>query len=152
MSDFKADDSHSLGRFKLVSRCFNEKDRTSAEILHAVNGLKSNDQQQALKGLIHMLKLAQLGKPFNQLVDSTTAHEAFEPFYCEITKRNETVWRYRHGDIRILFYYAANKVVLLAHILPKRRDRLSAKDMNQARQSVFEFLNASQLETGIKWI
>ena len=103
-------------------------------------------------GLKKLVKLAQLGKPFNQLADKKTVHEAFDSFYCELTKRNETVWRFRHGDIRILFYYAADKVVLLTHTLPKRADKLSLKDTNQAKQAVIEFLTASRSAAGLQWI
>ena len=117
-----------------------------------MSALESNDRRQAIKGLRHFLKLAQLGKPFNQLADSKTVHEAFEPFYCELTKKNETVWRFRRGDIRILFYYAADKVVLLAHTLPKRSDRLSEKDKQCARQAVIDFLTATRSKTGLQWI
>ena len=114
--------------------------------------MEMNDQRQALLGLKKMVKLAQLGKPFNQLTDKKTVHEAFDPFYCELTKRSETVWRFRHGDIRILFYYAVDKVVLLTHTLPKRTDKLSLKDINQAKQAVIEFLTASRSAAGLQWI
>lgn len=114
--------------------------------------MDKSDQRQALLGLKKLAKLAQLGKPFNQLADKKTVHEAFDSFYCELTKRNETVWRFRHGDIRILFYYAADKVVLLTHTLPKRTDKLSLKDINQAKQAVIEFLTASRSVAGLQWI
>lgn len=139
------------GRFRPVSLC-TEPTRTSASIFGAVKALSGADQRAALKGLAHFVKLAQLGKPFNQLADEKAVHEAFEPFYCEITKRKESVWRYRHGDIRILFYYAAGKVVLLADALAKRKDKLSEKEKNKAKQAVLEFLEASQLEGGIQWV
>ncbi len=86
------------------------------------------------------------------MADKKTVHEAFDSFYCDLTKKNETVWRYRHGDIRILFYYAADKVVLLAHTLPKRSDKLSAKDVNLAKAAVIEFLTASRSAAGLQWI
>ena len=140
------------GRFKVVSPCADAKHRESAKVFEAVKDLQGNDQRQALLGLKMLLKLAQLGKPFNQLADKKTVHEAFESFYCGVTKKNETVWRYRHGDIRILFYYAADKVVLLAHTLPKRTDKLSAKDTNQAKQAVVDFLTASRSAAGLQWI
>lgn len=152
LSDFGLGDTLALARFKLVSRCADREQRASAEIFQAVKALESKDQKQALRGLMHLVKLAQLGKPFNQLADNKTVHEAFEPFYCEVTKRTETVWRYRHGDIRILFYYAADKLVLLTHTLPKRKDKLSTKDINLARQAVVDFLTASQSKAGIRWI
>jgi mRNA-degrading endonuclease RelE of RelBE toxin-antitoxin system len=152
INDFDVNAVPVLGRFKLVSRCMDQLQRGSAEVLQAVSALENNDQRRAIKGLEHLLKLAQLGKPFNQLADSKSVHEAFDPFYCDATKRNETVWRYRHGDIRILFYYAAEKVVLLAHTLPKRSDKLSEKDKNIARQAVIDFLTATRSKAGLQWI
>lgn len=152
VDDFEQGVLPEQGRFKVVSRCSDPKERRSAVVFEAVNGMEKNDQRQALAGLKYLLKLAQLGKPFSQLLDKKTVHEAFEPFYCELTKRNETVWRYRHGDIRILFYYAMDKVVLLAHTLPKRTDSLSAKEKNIARQAVIDFLEASRSEAGIQWV
>ena len=153
MSDFgDAGAVSAQGRFKLVSPCADAKRRESAKVFEAVNGLQGNDFRQAVQGLKMLLKLAQLGKPFNQLSDVKTVHEAFAPFYCDVTKKNETVWRYRHGDIRILFYYAADKVVLLTHTLPKRTDKLSAKDINQAKLAVVDFLTASRTAAGLQWI
>jgi len=152
VSDFEVGVVSAQGRFKVVSPCTDAKRRESAKVFEAVSGMGGNDRKQALAGLKMLLKLAQLGKPFNQLADPKAVHEAFEPFYCELTQRKETVWRYRHGDIRILFYYAADKVVLLAHTLPKRTDKLSAKDTNQAKAAVIDFLTASRSAAGLQWI
>jgi len=140
------------GRFRLVSACSDANRRESAVVFETVQGMQGNDQRQAVQGLKMLLKLAQLGKPFNQLADAKTVHEAFDPFFCDVTKKNETVWRYRHGDIRILFYYAVDKVVLLAHTLPKRKDKLSAKDIKLAKQAVVDFLTASRSAAGLQWI
>jgi len=65
LSDFGLGDTLALARFKLVSRCSDREQRASAEIFQTVKGLESNDRKQALKGLRHLVKLAQLGKPFN---------------------------------------------------------------------------------------
>lgn len=152
VGDFEAGVVSAQGRFKVVSPCMDAKRRESAKVFEAVDGMQGNDQRQAMLGLKMLVKLAQLGKPFNQLADKKAVHEAFDSFYCEVTKKNETVWRYRHGDIRILFYYAADKVVLLAHTLPKRTDKLSAKDINQAKQAVVDFLTAYRSAAGLQWI
>ena len=152
VSDFEAGVVSAQGRFKLVSPCVDRARRDSAKVFEAVFAMDKSDQRQALLGLKKLAKLAQLGKPFNQLADKKTVHEAFDSFYCELTKRNETVWRFRHGDIRILFYYAADKVVLSTHTLPKRTDKLSLKDINQAKQAVIEFLTASRSAAGLQWI
>ena len=121
-------------------------------MFETIQGMQGNDKKQALLGLKKLLKLAQLGKPFNQIADAKTVHEAFDSFFCDVTQKNETVWRYRHNDIRILFYYAADKVVLLAHTLPKRSNRLSAKDIKLAKQAVIDFLTASRSAAGLQWI
>lgn len=152
VSDFDAGAVSAQGRFKVVSPCADPEHRESAKVFEVVKGMQGTDQRQALLGLKMLLKLAQLGRPFNQLADKKTVHEAFDSFYCDLTKKNETVWRYRHGDIRILFYYAADKVVLLAHTLPKRSDKLSAKDVNLAKAAVIEFLTASRSAAGLQWI
>lgn len=140
------------GRFRPVSFCSDGERRESAVIFEALQALKANDQKAAFKGLRHFVKLAQLGKPFDQLVDKKTVHEAFEPFFCDVTQKEETVWRYRHGDIRILFYYASGKVVLLSDVLAKRSDKLSEKEKYKAKQAVKAFLEASRSEDGIRWI
>jgi mRNA-degrading endonuclease RelE of RelBE toxin-antitoxin system len=152
VDDFEPGALPAQGRFKVVSPCSDPTQRSSAAVLEAVQGMEKSDQRQALAGLKYLLKLAQLGKPFGQLMDKKAVHEAFEPFYCELTKRDETVWRYRHGDIRILFYYAVDKVLLLANTLPKRTDKLSAKEKNIAKQAVLVFLEASRSEAGIQWV
>ena len=152
LSDFEAGVASAQARLKVVSPCTDSQSRASAKVFEAVKGMQGNDQRQALAGLKMLLKLAQFGKPFNQLADKKTVHEACDPFYCGVTKKNETVWRYRHGDIRILFYYGADKVVLLAHTLPKRTDKLSAKDTNQAKQAVVDVLTASRSAAGLQWI
>lgn len=139
------------GRFRPVSLCA-EATRESARVLEAVNALSAADRRAALKGLAHFVKLAQLGKPFNQLVDEKAVHEAFEPFYCKVSRQKETVWRYRHGNIRILFYYASGKVVLLTDVLAKRKGKLSEKEQNKAQQAVVDFLEAAQTEGGIQWV
>lgn len=140
------------GRFKLVSLCTDAKRRESAAVFQAIKSLEHNDQRQALKGLKHFVKLAQLGQPFNQLADKGAVHEAFEPFYCDVSRKLETVWRYRHGDIRLLFYYAADKLVLLPHVLAKRRDGLSERDKQITRKAVIEFLTATCSEDGVQWV
>jgi mRNA-degrading endonuclease RelE of RelBE toxin-antitoxin system len=152
LSDFEAGMVSAQGRFRLVSACSDANRRESAVVFETVQGMQGNDQRQAVQGLKMLLKLAQLGKPFNQLADAKTVHEAFDPFFCDVTKKNETVWRYRHGDIRILFYYAVDKVVLMAHTLPKRTDKLSAKDIKLAKQAVVDFLTASRSAAGLQWI
>lgn len=152
VEDFDPGAKSEAGRFKVVSPCADPKSRFSAEVLSLMTAMEHNDQRQAVLGLKHFLKLAQMGRPLSQLVDESTVHEAFEPFYCSITKKYETVWRYRHGVIRILFYYSAGKVMLLAHALAKRKDKLTKKEMAEATKAVEDFLMALHSKAGLQWV
>ena len=75
--DFEAGGVLAQGRFKVVSACSDAKSRQTARVFEVVAGMGVNDQRKAVLGLRKLLKLAQLGKPFNQLVDKKTVHEAF---------------------------------------------------------------------------
>ena len=84
VSDFEPGAVPTPGRFKLVSPCAEPENRRSAAVLTAISALKSAaDQRQALAGLKHLLKVAQLGKPFNLLLDKDAVHEAFPAFFAK---------------------------------------------------------------------
>ncbi len=63
-------------------------------------------------------------------------------FFSPHTQSNEAIWRYRHGDIRVLFYYADGKAVLLNGLLAKRKDGYAAAELNAAEQAVNAYLAA----------
>lgn len=56
INDFGGNAVPVIGRFKLVSRCLDKLQRSSAEVLQAVMALENNDQRQAIKGLAHFAK------------------------------------------------------------------------------------------------
>jgi mRNA-degrading endonuclease RelE of RelBE toxin-antitoxin system len=158
LTEIRSDDfgkePHELApnRLKLVSQCSDPTDRGSATVFTSISKFEKADQRAAILGLAHFVKLAQMGSPFSELVDKKTVHEAFEAFHCTVTNKKEKVWRYRHGVIRILFYYAADRVVLLPTVLVKRTDKLSIKEIQFAQTSVVKFLEASQSSSGLQWV
>lgn len=128
------------GRYRVWSACA-EKDRESALVWNDIYQLGSKDRQSAIKGLLHFVKLAQVGQPLTSLMDKKRLHDV-HTFFSPHTQANETVWRYRHGDIRVLFYYADGKAVLLNGLLAKRKEGYSAAELNVAEQAINAYLAA----------
>lgn len=129
-------------RCKVSSRC-SSKDRDSALVWGQIQALKANDRAPAFKSLAYFVQIAQNGPPLTQHLDKKQVHEAHE-FASPISGKTEKVWRYRRGDIRILFYYADDSVLLLTDLLAKRADKLEQAVLNRAEQAVNEYLSAAK--------
>lgn len=129
-------------RCKVSSRCANSH-RDSALVWGQIEALKANDQEPAFKSLAYFVQIAQNGPPLTQHLDKKQVHEAHE-FVSPISGKAEKIWRYRRGDIRILFYYGNDSVLLLADVVAKRSDRLEPAVLNRAEQAVNEYLSANK--------
>lgn len=129
-------------RCKVSSRCAT-KDRDSALVWEQIQALKVNDQEPAFKSLAYFVQIAQNGPPLTQHLDKKQVHEAHE-FVSPVSGKTEKVWRYRRGDIRILFYYGHDGVLLLADLVAKRSDKLEKAVLNRAEQAVNEYLSAAK--------
>lgn len=140
-----------VGRYKSISRCPGPLRREDADIVKSILKLEPNERLLAVKAIKHFISLARFGKPLIQLVDEKKVHEAFKPFYCQASQKKETVWRYRRGDVRILFFYADGKIIFLTDIVIKRKDQLSTSEQKSAIRCVEDYLNA-ELSNSIKWI
>lgn len=136
-------------RWKVVTRCLGAS-RASAEAFTWVKSLGAADQRQALKALLYFVRVAQAGTPLAETLDKKRVHEAHQ-FFSQASGKQEKVWRYRDGDIRLLFYYGRDRLVLLTNALPKRTDKFSQAELNQAERAVDEFLVASQ-DKAIRWL
>lgn len=129
-------------RCKVSSRCA-IKDRDSALVWGQIEALKANDRAPAFKSLAYFVQIAQNGPPLTQHLDKKQVHEAHE-FVSPISGKTEKIWRYRRGDIRILFYYGNDSVLLLADLVAKRSDRLEPAVLNRAELAVNEYLSATK--------
>lgn len=119
------------------------RDRDSALVWEQIQALKVNDREPAFKSLAYFVQIAQNGPPLTQHLDKKQVHEAHE-FASPVSGKTEKVWRYRRGDIRILFYYGHDGVLLLADLVAKRSDKLEKAVLNRAEQAVNEYLSATQ--------
>jgi hypothetical protein len=137
-------------RFKVSSAC-PTGNANDAEIWSCIQALSSAlDQKTALQGLLYFVKVAQSGPPFTASFDKKTMHETHE-YISAVTGRLEKIWRYRRGDIRLLFVYAEDRVVLLCDALAKRKDQLSQAEKLAAERAVDAFLRAQQNHS-LTWV
>lgn len=133
------------GRFKVCSVC-QTADRDTAAVWPQIGALKQRDQEPAFKSLAYLVRIAQLGPPLTQHLDKKQVHEAHE-FVSAVSGKAEKVWRYRRSDIRILFYYANDQVVLVTEVVAKRSDKLDKATLNRAEQAVDMYLKAAKSKT-----
>lgn len=136
-------------RWKVAARCTAGR-RDSAEVRAWLGAMEGNDRRQALKGLVFLTKVAQAGEPLGAMLDKKKLHEA-HAFYCEVSGKKEKVWRFRSGDIRVLFYYGRDRLLLLSNVSPKRTDKYTQADLNQAEAAVREYLLALSGH-GVTWL
>lgn len=127
-------------RCRVSSPCVT-KDRDTAVVWAHIQALGANDRPAGLKSLAYFVQIAQNGPPLTQHLDKKQVHEAHE-FVSAVSGKAEKVWRYRRGDIRILFYYADDRVLLVTDLLAKRSDKLEPAVLNRAEQAVNAYLSA----------
>ena len=129
-------------RCRVSSRCAT-KDRDSAGVWTQIQALKANDQAAGFKSMAYFVQIAQNGPPLTRHLDKKQVHEAHE-FVSVVSGKLEKVWRYRRGDIRILFYYGNSAVLLLVDLLAKRSDKLEPAVLNRAEMAVDAYLSATK--------
>ncbi len=137
-------------RFKVSSACA-QNDARTADVVAQIQALGSKpDRHKAMLGLEFLVKVAQSGPPFTKSFDKKALHETHS-FHSAVSGQDEKIWRYRRGDIRILFYYADDKIVLLCGTLSKRKDQLSEAEKNAAEQAVDRYLSARR-NNRVTWV
>jgi len=130
-------------RFKVSSAC-EADDADTADVWVQIQALASKQHQKvALQGLAYLVKVAQSGLPLTASFDKKALHETHS-FTSPVSRQTERIWRCRRGDIRILFYYAHDRVVLLSGVLIKLKDKLSNAEKSAAEKAVNLYLEAQQ--------
>lgn len=127
-------------RCKVSSPC-ETKHRDNALVWSQIQALEANDRVSALKSLAYFIQIAQNGPPLTQHLDKKQVHEVHE-FDSPVSGKKEKIWRYRRGDIRILFYYGNERVLLLTDVVAKRSDKFEPATLKKAAKAVDEYLNA----------
>jgi hypothetical protein len=137
-------------RFKVSSAC-DAADADTADVWGQIQSLGSKQHQKvAIAGLSFLVKVAQSGQPLTASFDKKALHETHS-FTSPVSGQTEKIWRYRRGDIRILFYYAHDRVVLLSGVLIKLKDKLSKAEELAAEKAVNLYLDA-QKQGRLTWV
>lgn len=137
-------------RFRVSSACETE-DADTADVWGQIQSLKSKPHQKvAIAGLYFLVKVAQSGQPLTASFDKKALHET-HTFTSPVSGQTERIWRYRRGDIRILFYYGSDRVVLLSGVLIKLKDKLSKAEELAAEKAVNLYLEA-QKQGRLTWV
>jgi mRNA-degrading endonuclease RelE of RelBE toxin-antitoxin system len=142
--DFEEDDPAQVQqnprRFRVTSACGGQ-DRDSAHVWQQLEAINANYRKKAVAAVLYLVKIAQDGQPLGNLLDGKALHEAHS-FHSQVSGSDEKVWRYRRGEIRVLFYYADGKVVFLTGVVVKLEDKFSKHDLRSAEKAVDEYLLA----------
>jgi hypothetical protein len=137
-------------RFRVSSAC-DAEDADTADVWGQIQSLSSKQHQKvAIAGLHFLVKVAQSGQPLTASFDKKALHET-HAFTSPVSGQTERIWRYRRGDIRILFYYASDRVVLLSGVLIKLKDKLSRAEELAAEKAVNLYLEA-QKQGWLTWV
>lgn len=148
----EADPAYPLAneRFKVTSIC-RAASAESAEVWAQIAALKSKMHRRAATAAIRtFVKIAQAGQPLTELLDKKSVHET-HAFHSQVSGKTERIWRYRRGDVRVLFYDARDRIILLSGVLIKLKDHLTVGELRAAEREVDQFLKAQQQKL-LRWV
>lgn len=130
------------GAYKVccASRSENPAD---AAIVDWVTALQNVDRGSFRSGMSTLLKVANEGRKFETHYDEKACHEAHRFSY---KGQEYVVWRIRVGDLRILFHYAKDHIVLLSDAFAKHRDKLTKAQTGKAERDIKAFIDATELK------
>lgn len=127
--------------WKLLARCEGSTADSCVLIAHLkeMGSANKEDGKSALSALSKLINVAATGQPIENFYDSKQSHLLHEFVYKQ---RNRVVWRIRKGDVRIAFYYAEDKIIFLADVFAKRKDKLTKGEKKQLEDEVKAYIDA----------
>jgi hypothetical protein len=126
----------------LVCAASEDADFSSCGLFSQISALNSKpDQQSALLALKKLIQVAALGQPLTVHYDAKQCHECHEFTY---RGKNQVVWRIRHGNVRLAFYYGHDKLIFLAGALSKRKDKMSNAEKMALEKEVKRYIDAEK--------
>lgn len=112
-------------------------------LFNQITALKDRkDQKAALLALKKLIQVAEMGQPLTVHYDEKACHELHSFQY---KGKERTVWRIRHGVIRLPFYYGQGKLIFLAGALSKRKNKLSNAELGVIEQEVKKYIDAEDV-------
>lgn len=119
------------------------EDPCDAAIVAWVKALTKQDRKVFRNGMGTILKVANSGRPLETHYDEKQCHDA----HCFWHKGNQhTIWRIRQGDLRILFFYGTDHIILLIDAFPKHTDKLTKAQKLNAETITKSYLDAKKIQ------
>lgn len=130
--------SEALDAWKVyvVCRSVNAHD---SSVLEALDNWRGTDRASLASGLRNLVKKAALGGLLEEQFNRKQCHHMHE------FKRNGKtckVWRVRQNDVRLLFYYGADRRLVIVEALIKREDKWEDGERRRAQVFVENYLDA----------
>ena len=116
----------------------------SCELLLRIQQIDVADAKHLINGMAKLMKLACVGKPLQEMYDSTKCHEAFT-FTRTANGQEHKVHRiWPGGNVRIYFCYGADKSIIVFYGLSKRKDKLTTGEEIELKSVCEAFLVAQE--------
>lgn len=130
------------GALEVCCICETEK-KESAILLDLVRQMEEKDRKAFYRGIKTLLKVANSGRPLETHYDENKCHPTHS-FLFEGKERK--VMRIRTSDLRILFFYGENKILLIIDAFVKHSDTIKKKQKNNAEEIIKKYLNSPHVE------
>src|SRR5699024_5112008 len=127
--------------WELRARCENSSESSCLFVqqLLALSRKNERDGRDAQRAMVRLIHVAATGLPLENLYDKKQCHVAYEFSYLGASCK---VWRIRQGAVRIYFSYVQDKIIYLAAVAAKRKDKLSKFEKDSLEKEITLYLNA----------
>jgi mRNA-degrading endonuclease RelE of RelBE toxin-antitoxin system len=107
-----------------------------------VSKLTAADINAFKNGMSMILKLANAGKKLENHYDEKKCHPTHR---FEHNEQERVVWRVRNSDVRLLFYYGNDRILLMVDSFPKRTDKITKAQKSHAEKIIKSYLDADEV-------
>lgn len=131
--------------WRLLARC--ESNQADSCLLlqqiAMIGRANPQDAKSALSALAKLVQVSAVGQPLEVFYDKKQCHPIHDFIYKE---RRHVLWRIRKGDVRLVFYYAQDRVIFLADTFSKRKDKLTNGEKKQLEDEIKTYVDAEMAE------
>lgn len=119
------------------------EDPRDAVIIDWVKDLTKAERKVFQNSMSTLMKVANSGRPLQSHYDEKQCHEIHSFLH---RGKMHHIWRIRAGDLRILFCYGTDRIILLISTFPKHTDRLTNAQKLNAETINKNYLDAQNIQ------
>lgn len=129
------------GAMKVSCICSSE-DPDDNELNGWLTKLTAADIHAFKNGMSMILKLANAGRKLETHYDEKKCHPTHG---FEYDGQNCVVWRIRNSDVRLLFYYGDDRLLLMVDSFPKHSNKISKAQKSHAENVIKTYIDADKV-------